>query len=114
MRKCAYILSAYHSHLEVVGGSEGLAAESRGSLLAPAPPGPKGTVDVVEAGDAHLDSKVLAIGQGHFFAVKLLEAVHVLWPGRPGVGLDEAGVAGVLLRRRATIAKAERVVEYCL
>ena len=90
-------LEAVAPHPELLLRRDGLATEGGWSFLAAALPGPAGPVDVVKAGDADLEGEIPAVGQGHLLGVQLLEPVHVLGPGRPGVRLDKAGVGGVLL-----------------
>src|SRR5690606_24218486 len=64
-------------------------------LLATALPGAFGAVDVVVAGDAGLESEVLAEVAGHALGEQLLPAVAVLGVGGVGVLLLEGGDVGV-------------------
>mmetsp|Transcript_23093 Transcript_23093/g.55667 ORF Transcript_23093/g.55667 Transcript_23093/m.55667 type:complete len:268 (-) Transcript_23093:482-1285(-) len=86
-------------HLEFLLRREGLSAEGGGGLLTPSLPGSPGSVNVVETGDANVDGEVPSVRQRHLLGVELLEAVHVLGTGRPGVALDQSRVLGILLLR---------------
>eukprot|EP00968_Pinguiococcus_pyrenoidosus_P003991 scaffold264_cov317-Pinguiococcus_pyrenoidosus.AAC.5 len=85
-------------HLEDLVRADRLAAEGRRGLLPSALPGAHRSVDVVEASDARLHGKVLAVGQSHLFVVQLLQAIAVLRLGRPGVALLQPRVGGVELQ----------------
>lgn len=84
-------------NFEFDGGGDGLATEGGGRLLATALPRTAGTVNIVKARDANIERKVPPVGQRHLLGVELLEAVHVLGTGRPGIALDESRVVDVLL-----------------
>mmetsp|Transcript_20388 Transcript_20388/g.30042 ORF Transcript_20388/g.30042 Transcript_20388/m.30042 type:complete len:345 (-) Transcript_20388:295-1329(-) len=86
-------------HLEVFSGSKGLTAERSRSLLAATFPGTTGSVDIMESSNADLHGEITSVSKGHFLGVKLLQSVHILGTGRPGIGLDEARVLGILLFR---------------
>mmetsp|Transcript_23854 Transcript_23854/g.36302 ORF Transcript_23854/g.36302 Transcript_23854/m.36302 type:complete len:301 (+) Transcript_23854:114-1016(+) len=84
-------------HFEVFSGSDGLTAECSWGLLASSHPGSTGSVDVMETSNADLHGEVTSVGKGHLFGVKLLESVHVLGTGRPGISFDKTGVLGIFL-----------------
>ena len=85
-------------HLKVSGRSQRLATEGGGRLLAAALPRAVGTVDVVEAGHAHLDAKVLLVVHTQLLADQLLQAVRVLGLCGPGVALLQRRDIGLRLR----------------
>ena len=71
-------LLAVTPHLNLVSGSENLAAEGRRGLLASALPGSVRTVDVVEAGNPDIDAEVRPVVLAQLLGGQLLQTVGVL------------------------------------
>ena len=72
-------LLAISPHLKVLGACESLAAESCGSLLSATFPGAVGSIDIVEAGYATLNAKVLVVVYAELLCGQLLQTIGILW-----------------------------------
>mmetsp|Transcript_7440 Transcript_7440/g.13387 ORF Transcript_7440/g.13387 Transcript_7440/m.13387 type:complete len:206 (+) Transcript_7440:672-1289(+) len=53
----------------------------------------------MEASNTDVEGEVASIRQRHLLGVKLLQPIHVLGTGGPGITLNQAGIRGILLLR---------------
>lgn len=104
-------LESVSPHLELSGGGQSLAAEGSWGLLSSSLPGSLWSVDVVEAGYAHLDAEVLLVMHAELLGDQLLETVGVLWESWPGILLLESWVVGLELLILRVDASRRRVEE---
>mmetsp|Transcript_660 Transcript_660/g.1526 ORF Transcript_660/g.1526 Transcript_660/m.1526 type:complete len:214 (+) Transcript_660:707-1348(+) len=65
----------------------------------------------MEASNTNIERKVSSVCQGHFLRIQLLQPVHILRTGRPGITLDQSGVLGILLLRFIVDTRRRRVEE---